>query len=463
MFLARENELRTLEDMYNREGFQMAVVYGRRRIGKTSLLNEFIKGKNALYLPAEEVNDSLNLKKFSRLFGEKLGLSSFPAYENWNEFLAAIGEKLSNQRVVIVIDEYPYAATANKSLNSILQHTIDYNFKNTNLFLILCGSSVSFMESQVLGEKSPLFGRRTGQLKLGPLDYLDASRFYPNVPAEDKVKYYACIGGTPYYLSLIDEKQSFEENVKSLYFNIGGYLFNEGTLLMKQEFREPANYNAVLQAIAAGHVTLSEITQFTKQETNIVSKYLLTLQDLHIVERIIPFGANPLRGKTSQYRIIENFLSFWYKYVFSVRSEIERGYGELYFDYAMETLNSFVGVSFEEVCRQYLRRLNSQRQLPFRAVYFGRWWGKDRAGLPQEVDIVAESMDGRALILGECKWRNSIDKNQVEQAIFERAELFDKYEKHLFLFTKKEQKTDKPIRCITAEEMFSHPRTITIP
>jgi AAA+ ATPase superfamily predicted ATPase len=170
MFLARERELQALETMYEKDGFQMAIVYGRRRIGKTALLNEFIKGKTALYLPAEEVNDALNLKKFSSLFGEKLGLSTFPAYENWNDLLEAICESFQNQRAVIIIDEYPYAAYANKSLNSILQHIIDYNFKNSNLFLILCGSSVSFMENQVLGEKSPLFGRRTGQLKIGPLD-----------------------------------------------------------------------------------------------------------------------------------------------------------------------------------------------------------------------------------------------------------------------------------------------------
>ncbi len=135
----------------------MAVVYGRRRIGKTALLNEFIKGKNALYLPAEEVNDLLNLQKFSRLVGEKLGIANFPTVSNWNDLFSIIKEQLGMQHVVIIIDEYPYAANANKSLNSILQHVIDYEFKDTNIFLILCGSSMSFMENQVLGEKKPPF------------------------------------------------------------------------------------------------------------------------------------------------------------------------------------------------------------------------------------------------------------------------------------------------------------------
>ena len=158
MFLGREKELNSLEQMYNKEGFQMAVVYGRRRIGKTYLLTEFVKDKNSLYLPAEEVNDLLNLQKFSRILGEKMGITNFPNVENWSNFFSLIKEQFGNDKLVLIIDEYPYAATANKSLNSILQHVIDHELKDTNIFLILCGSSMSFMGNQVLGEKSPLFG-----------------------------------------------------------------------------------------------------------------------------------------------------------------------------------------------------------------------------------------------------------------------------------------------------------------
>ena len=347
MFLGREKELNSLEKMYNKKGFQMAVVYGRLRIGKTFLLTEFVKDKNSLYLPAEEVNDMLNLQKFSRILGEKMGITNFPSVENWNNFFNLIKEKFEKEKLVLIIDEYPYAATANKSLNSILQHVIDHELKDTNIFLILCGSSMSFMENQVLGEKSPLFGRRTGQLKVNPLDYYDSAKFYPNASNEDKVKYYACVGGTPYYLTLIDEKLSFEDNIKELYFDINGYLNNEGVLLMKQEFREPANYNAVLQAIASGSNTLGEIVSYTKLETNIVSKYLLVLQDLNYIERVIPFGANSLKGKKSRYLITENFLAFWYRYVFSVRAEIERGYGDVYAEVTLSDLPNFVGSIFE--------------------------------------------------------------------------------------------------------------------
>lgn len=443
MFIGREKELEALEKMYKKNSFQMVVVYGRRRIGKTSLLNEFVRDKNSLYLPAEEVNDSLNLQKFSRLLGEKLGIRNFPSVDDWNSLFAIIREQLGDEHLVVVIDEYPYAATANKSLNSILQHVIDYEFKDTNIFLILCGSSMSFMENQVLSEKSPLFGRRTGQLKINPLDYYDSARFYPNVSDIDKIRYYACVGGTPYYLSLIDQELSFEENIRELYFEINGYLNNEGLLLMKQEFREPANYNAVLKAIAGGSNTLGEIAGFTKLENNFISKYLITLQELNYIERVIPFGSNPLKGKKSQYHITENFIAFWYRYIFSVRTEIEQGNGNIYFALALDDLSDFIGPIFEEVVRQYLRRLNSQGKLPFIAKSFGKWWGKDNKGKAQELDVLVESVTGKELLVGECKWRNSFKVNKTIEILNERADYFKGYKAFKYLFTKNPVKVDE--------------------
>lgn len=436
MFLAREKELSVLEKMYEKNSFQMAVVYGRRRIGKTAILNEFVKDKLSLYLPAEEVNDPLNLEKFSKLLGYLLGIKNFPAVENWNDFFTIIAEHFKDKNLVIVIDEYPYAATSNRSLNSILQHVIDYQLKNTNIFLILCGSSMSFMENQVLGEKSPLFGRRTGQLKVTPFDYYDAAKFYPTVSNEDKIRYYAVVGGTPYYLSMIDSRKTFVENLQELYFEINGYLLNEGTLLMRQEFREPANYNAVLQAIASGSVTLNEIAGFTRLENSLISKYLITLQELNYIERLIPFGANPLKGKKSQYQVQENFIAFWYRYVFPVRTEIEAGNGEIYCNLAMENLNEFIGPIFEEITKQYLRRTNAKLELPFVAKSFGKWWGKNRKGEVEEIDIVVESIKGDALIIGECKWRNALKIRKTVDDLKRRAALFDKYSVYEYLFTK---------------------------
>ncbi|WEV40120.1 ATP-binding protein [Lactobacillus sp. ESL0681] len=456
MFVGRKKELAALEEMYEQNKFQMAIVYGRRRIGKTALLNEFIKDKNSLFFPAEEVNDSLNLQKFSQILGEKLDIQNFPAVRDWSALFAIIAEKFSQAHLVLVIDEYPYAATANKSLNSILQHVIDYQFKQSNIFLILCGSSMSFMENQVLGKKSPLFGRRTGQLKVNPLDYYDAAKFYPTASNEEKVKYYACVGGTPYYLSLINPKLNFQKNLENLYFKMTGYLFNEGTLLMKQEFREPANYNAVLQAIASGANTLNEIVGFTQLESSVVSRYLVTLRELNYVERVVPFGANPLKKKTSQYQITENFLAFWYRYVFGVRGEIEQGNGTIYCLAAIQDLSDFIGPIFEEITRQYLRRMNAVNKLPFIGKTFGKWWGKDKQGNVQEIDVVVESLDSKQLLIGECKWRDQFKIKQTVQHVNERADLFTKYTCYKYLFTKLPIKLqDEEVVNVSVEDYFA--------
>ncbi|AMC93715.1 hypothetical protein AOC36_06880 [Erysipelothrix larvae] len=456
MFFGRENELKALENMHERNNFQMAVVYGRRRIGKTALISEFVSDKKSIYFSCEEVNDALNLAKFSQQLGELLGISGFPPVENWEVLFTIIAENFGHEHLVVVIDEYPYAASANRSLNSTLQHIIDHKFKNTNLFLILCGSSVSFMENQVLGEKSPLFGRRTGQIKVNALDYYDASKFYPDVSFEDKIRYYATIGGTPYYLSMIDPSLTFEENLKNLYFVINGYLFNEGTLLMKQEFREPAIYNSVLQAIASGAVTLSGIAGFTKLETSLISKYLLTLQELNYIERIIPFGSNPLKGKKSYYHITENFIAYWYRTIFSIRTEIERGHGDIYWQHSLNNLSEFIGPIFEEITRQYLRRVNAKNGLPFIAKTFGKWWGKDKKGDVQEIDIIVESLDGKNLIIGECKWTNSLKLSKTLQTLDKRATLFSDYTVQKMLFTKNAVETgDIDVKTISICDYFN--------
>jgi AAA+ ATPase superfamily predicted ATPase len=206
---------------------------------------------------------------------------------------------------------------------------------------------------------------------------------------------------------------------------------------MKQEFREPANYNAVLQAIASGAVTLSEIKGFTKLENNLISKYLLTLQELKYIERIIPFGANPLKGKKSQYRIMENFIAFWYRYVFPVRAEIERGNGDIYFAHTLENLSEFIGPIFETITLQYLRRKNAANDLPFTAKSFGSWWGRDKEGAVQEVDIVVAAAQGKELLIGECKWKESMKAGKTIDTLLSRAALFDGYTTHPYLFSKK--------------------------
>ena len=221
MFIGREQELQFFEEKYNAPGGQLVVLYGRRRIGKTTLISEFISDKPAIFFTAAEVNDALNLQVFS---GMVYGFFDMPqsagAFENWNKAFDFLAEKAKTCRFVLAFDEFSYAANANRALKSVLQAAIDHEFKQTGLFLILCGSQIGFMENEVLGYASPLFGRRTAQIKLEGLDYYDSGKMIPGFSNEDKVKFYACIGGTPHYLSQVKQNESFSENIKRLFFDI---------------------------------------------------------------------------------------------------------------------------------------------------------------------------------------------------------------------------------------------------
>lgn len=234
VFIGRNREIETLEKLYRKNSYQMVVIYGRRRVGKTTLISKFVEGKAAVFFSAQEANDKINLALFSKKIFEHFGVSpTFSAFGTWNDAFEFIAEKARANRFILAIDEFPYAAEANRSLKSILQNSIDHQLKNTNIFIILCGSQISFMENEVLGYKSPLFGRRTSQMKIEGFDYRDASEMLPHYNLEDKIKFYACIGGTPHYLSQIDAEKSFDDNIADLYFNISGYLYDEPTMLLK--------------------------------------------------------------------------------------------------------------------------------------------------------------------------------------------------------------------------------------
>jgi len=261
MFFGRLKELELMENLYKKRGFEMLVLYGRRRIGKTTLISHFIKDKPAIFYSAQEANDLINLKIFSETIYQFFGLSSsgLPAFTDWNNAFLFLAEKAKNKRIILVFDEFPYAVGANKSLKSILQNVIDHKLKDSNIFIILSGSHIGFMENEVLGSKSPLFGRRTAQMKLSGFDYFDASDMLLKFSNEDKIKLYSCIGGTPYYLSLIDKSLSFEKNLEFLFFEPSGYLYEEPIMLLKQELREGAMYNSIISAIAQGATKLNDI------------------------------------------------------------------------------------------------------------------------------------------------------------------------------------------------------------
>ncbi len=447
MFIGRTEELDRLNQLYKRDEFQMVVIYGRRRIGKTTLISEFVKNKKAIFFSAEEANDVLNLETISNKIFDTFNIpkEQIGGFKSWNDVFNFLGEKSKNERIILAIDEFPYAAQANKSLKSILQNCIDKNLKDTKLFLILCGSQISFMEENVLGYKSPLFGRRTAQIKLESFDYYTSSQMIKSSSNEDKIKYYSVIGGTPYYLSKINENLSFEDNIKELYFDKSGYLYDEPMMLLRQELREPAMYNSIITAIASGASRLNEISSKIGEESSKTIKYITTLINLHILYKEFPFHEDIAKSKKGIYKISDNCYRFWYKNVFLNKSGIESGIGNKIAKNVLNNINLFIGKpAFEEICLQYIKRKNMEDKLPFLATRFGTWWGNDSQSKQQtDVDVIADNKEEKKIILGECKWRNNISFTTEIRKLMDKKKLFPQYNEYYFYFFSKEKFSDE--------------------
>ena len=251
MFIGREQELASLNKLYASDKFEFVVIYGRRRVGKTALINQFIKDKKAIYFMGVESNAKQNLENFSKNIMEySTGVqvdTSFLSFQAALEYVFQLAEK---ERLILAIDEYPYVARSSKSLASTFQLLIDKCKDNSKLMLILCGSSMSYMEDHVLAYKAPLYGRRTAQMKILSFDFVDTCRYFKNFSDEDKALIYGIVGGTPQYLLQMDDRLSVEDNIKNTFLNQTSSLFEEPENLLKQEVREPAIYNAIITAIA---------------------------------------------------------------------------------------------------------------------------------------------------------------------------------------------------------------------
>lgn len=471
MFVGRDEELKVLEGLYGSSRFEMAIVYGRRRVGKTALLDRFSRGKNVLYFTAQEESNALNLRRFSAAAYKHFGMpASAGPFQDWLsafEFVAGQAAK-SPDPLLMVFDELPYAAMADASLPSALQIAIDHGFRQQNCCIALCGSNEGFMESQVLGQKSPLYGRRTAQIRLQPFDCLDALRMLPDVTSDQAIRYYATFGGTPYYLEQIDHELSYEQNIAKLIFRTSGLLYGEPSLLLRQELREPATYNSALTAIAHGATAPKAIAEQAGIARESVNQYLKTLVNLGILERVVPFGANPDNSRKSRYSIADPFFAFWYRFVGPCVDAIELGIGEAVARGICEgqALPAYEGGIFERVCHEWVARANRASALPFLVTMLGRWWGEDPALREQaDIDLVAANPGKRQVIFGECKWRNAFDETEALQTLEHRSSLVNGSwnDIHYFLFTKNDVSSgarkkvgkDARLHVVTANEMLT--------
>ncbi|MCR0410196.1 ATP-binding protein [[Clostridium] innocuum] len=435
MFIGRKQELNKLNDMYNSNTFEFAVIYGRRRVGKSTLINEFCKGKKSIYYMAVESDLNSNIRGLSnavmKYYLPELSASFFSSIDSILDFI----DTKVNEKIILAIDEYPYMAETYPAFSSLLQKHIDEKWKHSKLMLILCGSSMSFMENQVLGYRSPLYGRRTAQFKIQPFRYVEIKQFHWPYTNEELAQIYGITGGIGEYLHAIDPKKSVEENIISLFMTPSGRMFEEPLNLLKQELRDPKMYHAILDAIASGCSSLNEIAQRAGEDTSACSYHLKSLMSLGIVNKKIPIGVKETSRKTV-YTIADTSFIFWYRFVYPSVSMIMQYNGDLiYQKFVKNNINDFMGTVFERMCQEYMQDRRTLKEAPFLYQNIGRWWGSNPSKKrEEEIDLCAMNQD--ALLIGECKWTTKQVTIKVLHDLQERGKLFQQKHKFYYLFSK---------------------------
>lgn len=446
MFIGRTRELHSLEEVYNKKGFGMTVLYGRRRIGKSTLISEFAKDKKTIFYTATKVSADRNLE----LFSEQVLSVLDPAYKNARfpsveSVFDLITEKVGKDKVVLVIDELSYWAEKDEALLSVIQKYIDTRWTKTNLMLILCGSTLSFMEKKVLSEKSPLFGRRDSQIRLEPFNYRESALFVPDYSTEDKAICYGVTGGVAKYLALFDAKKSLDYNIKKLFFNTNGYLFDETKNLLTQEFSDITLVNTIIEVIASGENQLSIIAAKVNEKEPTVLYSLNKLIEVGLVERRKCITDEKNKKKT-QYILRDSMFRFWYSFIPKAYSVIEMGQGEFYYDKVVKpAIHSYMGSIFEDMCRYYTLEQGVQNRFGCFVTKVGTYWGteliEDKDGkksqIAADIDVVALSEVEKTVLIGECKFTKAkIDKEIYETLVRRAALITGKYRlKNYLLFS----------------------------
>jgi AAA+ ATPase superfamily predicted ATPase len=419
-FVNRTSELSVLEKIYNIGRFQFIPIYGRRRIGKTRLIQEFIKGKDAIYFLADSVSESEQLKNLGRAIGEHFNdtILRDSGFKDWYQFFSYLKEKCT-ERLVLIIDEFPYLVNANQAISSIFQKGIDEYLKKTNVFLILMGSSIGMMEKEVLFYKAPLYGRRTASLEVVEMEFNALKDFFPQKDFDDLVKVYAVFGAVPAYLEKVNPKQDIFTNISKLVLDRSSFFYNEVEFILREELREPRNYFVILKAIAQGKRKLSEIINETGFEKSLVSKYIDTLRGLKLVEKDIPITEKyPEKSKQGIYHLHDKFFTFWFKYIFTNRGRIEIGNTDYVIALMKDSFEHHVSTVYEDVCKALCRKLMSDGLIRYTTI--GKWWSKS-----EEIDIVALDEDTKTAYFVECKWSNKKIGTDIYENLLRKARLVD--------------------------------------
>ncbi|MBS7655446.1 ATP-binding protein [Candidatus Bathyarchaeota archaeon] len=430
-FVDREAELRFLESKYLETSPQLIIVYGRRRVGKTELIKKFFQKKEGIYLLCTRDSLQENIKEMKRKFYEFTGKEYFLKLDTnsfFDLFKYAV-EEIKDRKIIIIFDEFPYLIELQKGIISVFQKIWDELLKQKKVFLLLCGSSIGMMETEVLGYKSPLYGRRTGEWKVEPFKFKDIKSMFKKFSLEELVKVWCVFGGTPFYLTQMNPNFSIEDNIKAKILRKGEVLYNEPRILLKEEFREPRTYTLILKYLSLGYNSQGELSSVTGIEKGNLSKYLSVLEETHLIEYILPFG----QKKRGIYVLNDPFFNFWFRFVYPNLSDLEVGLVDEVFSRIEPQLNAYYGMMFEQLVMELIK--SKEIKIPFSFDWVGKWWYKDK-----EIDILALNRETKDILFSECKWGENIDAKKIVKELKDKSKFVqwynDKREEHYAIFAK---------------------------
>ena len=422
-FIGRTSELATLNAELER-GSGFVVIYGRRRVGKTTLIKEFIKDKRAFYFLATTESEAQSMKRFAGVLSRttKTPMLSKVTFTDWLDLFQVVADDHPDEKKVLVIDEFPYLVKTNPDFPSILQNAWDEVLKDHNVMLILCGSLISMMKKHALAYDSPLYGRRTAQIRLMPLQFTDVYEAQ-NLSFEQAVEQYAITGGVPKYMEFFQSDEPLVEQIRRVVLSKNGFLYEEPDFLLNEEVQTPINYFSVLKAISDGNHKLSKIGMTMEQDTSAITPYLKTLIDLGFVTKNVPITEkNPERSRKSLYYVSDNFIRFWFRYVYPFKGELELDNQQIVLDeMGKDFKQKFVAFAYESICRNIFAELCRKGQIDFAPSRIGSYWRNDNEG-DTEIDVAAVDNQHKRLFLGECKYHAKPVDVAVYSALQEKGQ-----------------------------------------
>ncbi len=420
-FVGRAMELGVLEGAYAGEGSAFFPVYGRRRVGKTELLLKFLEGKRSVFYLGKQADEGYQVGEFleAAAAGMEEPLLAEIGEVGWKRALELVVAQAKGEKLVIVLDEFQWIVGASPGLPSILQELWDRKWsKAGNVMLVLCGSYMGFMEREVLGKKSPLFGRRTGQMLVEPFGFREAAGFHPKLSRADQARVWALCGGVPFYLKQFDGGRSVAWNIQTNFLTPHAALFREADFLLREELREVEHYHAVLMELATGVKSAAEISRATGIATGTTHYYLKTLVELGYVGRRYPMTGKLPTARSVRFALADPLLQFWFRYGFPNLSKITQlGGAQAYSQLVAPSVESFYGARFEQLCREALLEVYVREGVSAGAEV-GEYWDKS-----VQVDLVGVRDDGW-IDLGECKWGTVRSWPAVVREVEEKADRY---------------------------------------